>query len=131
MAAAPAPASATAAPLRNGSDSNGGASGSNGTINGASGGSNANNVPTPARAVPTHAMSGHIVLCGCQDSFAAFAAQLHASCPRGAAPPLVVLHPDLKAGVMTQLRLMGPTRFVRGLPSEAAALYEAGAQRAR
>lgn len=45
--------------------------------------------------------------------------------------PLVVLHPNLDASVLLQLRELGPVYEVRGLPANPAALARANAKKAR
>jgi hypothetical protein len=97
-------------------------------------------VPPSLSLAPPHASAavpgdlvGHVVLAGCPASFVPFAKQLMASCPQGATPHLVVLHPTKPSGVLAELHGLLPGRvyYICGSSSESHTLQAAGAKRAR
>lgn len=74
-------------------------------------------------------LSGHVIVCGAEDSFVNFVEQLRRCDPMPT--PVVVLHPRRPTGLWPALKALGPVHYVAGEPSNGASLRAARAAQSR
>jgi voltage-gated potassium channel Kch len=74
-------------------------------------------------------LSGHVIICGAEDSFVTFVEQLRRCDPMPT--PVVVLHPRRPSASWPALKALGPVHYVAGEPSDGASLRAARAVHAR
>ena len=78
---------------------------------------------------PLGSLSGHVIICGAEESFVNFVEQLRRCDPMPT--PIVVLHPVRPAASWAALKGLGPVQWVRGEPSSCDSLRAARAEHSR